>query len=421
MYDTRSLSLALTGVSYLEAPAALAINPALLEGVEKFSASLFLNPLFLKQTAPVQGPGSSVDTRSIGPLGALYFAGRIAPRVVFAGGFYVETGFAAGFDNVSDIDGVPNPPEDLNVQFFVVEPAVATSIRLSPKLNIGVALRIPVAKQSADIFANIAPVFIQPDANGAYDYTGITQPTYAPVKFDVKGVGIPSARFGISYKPIPEISLGAAYRVATKIRMRGTASMQGIDDVSANTEWNLPHALQFGVGIRLVNQRLLIAIEERMQFHAANRSGNKSEIVDVDFQGSDISIFVPLEWRNVYGTRIGVEYEISKLIAIRVGTGVAFSATTEPYAIYFTPPPGLNYGGSLGLGFNWEQFTLDVGGGVVGAGKTIGSDVAAQNQPATVQNRTFDVCSTQQVIRSGCAGDYKVLTFVLSLTLTYRM
>jgi hypothetical protein len=36
-YDTRSVSMGETGVSFLERPAAIAINPALVTGIKKFS------------------------------------------------------------------------------------------------------------------------------------------------------------------------------------------------------------------------------------------------------------------------------------------------------------------------------------------------------------------------------------------------
>jgi len=104
---------------------------------------------------------------------------------------------------------------------------------------------------------------------------------------------------------------------------------------------------------------------------------------------------------------------------LRFGAGLGISATTERFAIYFTPPPGLNYGASLGLGLNWDHFVLDIAGGVAGGGSSVSPDVAAQG-PITYQNRTFEVCSEQQVVRSGCAGEYKVTSYILSLTFTYR-
>lgn len=422
VYDTRSVSLGLTGVTYLERPAALAINPALLEGVEKFSASVMFSPLFINQQAPVQGPGSSVKSGvSIGPIGSVYLAGRVAPRLVLAAGFYVETGFAAGFSGVPNIDGVPSPPQDLEVQFFVLEIAVATSIRLNSKVNLGIALRIPYARQSADIYANTAPAFIQPDANGNYDYTVIPLPIYSTVNFEVKGVGIPSGRIGISYEPIPLLTLGASYRMYTKITMRGDASLAPFSGFPATVEWKLPHALQFGLAFHLVHNRLLIALEERMQFHGAPRTGNRSEIVDVDLaELGAVSIFIPFDWRNVYGTRLGIEYEVTDLIDVRFGTGISMSATTDRFAIYFTPPPGLNYGISAGLGFNWKHVMLDIAGAVAGGGNSIGADVAAQG-PITYDSRTFELCSAQQVVRSGCEGNYRVITYGASLMLTYRM
>ena len=427
-YDSRSVALGLSGVSYLERPAAVAINPALLEGIETFSASFLLNPFFVRQEAPVQGPESNVRSPlGVGPLGSFFVAGRIAPRLVFGVGVYAEVGFAAGFNDVVNVDGAMQNTqgEDLNVDFFVAEGAIATSVRVSSKVNLGFALRLPYARQKADLFANISPALVSPEADGSYDYTTVRDPSYQNVGFKVTGIGIPSGRVGISYKPNRHLSLGASYRMPTKIEMKGHADVTFGSRlrVPASADWRVPHALQFGGALHLYDDRLLLVLEERMQFHNAPRTGNHSEIVETEISVAGItnpSIFIPFDWRNVYTTRVAVEYSISELLDFRIGTGLGVSATTDKFAIYFTPPPGLNWGVASGLGFNFDHFNLDLTGAVAGGGGRIGSDAAAGG-PVTYQNRTFGVCSDQQVIRSGCAGDYKVVTYWASLTLTYRL
>ena len=172
-YDTRSISMGLTGTTYMERASALVLNPANMEGIKKLGFTVNFTGIFTRQLAPVQGPNT--DGRSglgFGPLPSGFIAARIAPRVVFAAGLVIETGYGSSFDNVVCLDGAPvgggpdytpdtdpatctNPnPEDLNVTFFVGEASIGTSYRIHDKFWLGVALRLPFSKQVADLYNN---------------------------------------------------------------------------------------------------------------------------------------------------------------------------------------------------------------------------------------------------------------------------
>ena len=366
-YDQRSIAMGLTGTSFLERPAALALNPANLEGIETFATSIMFNMLFVNQTAPVRGPDNpSIDSGvGLGPLGSFFIAGRVAPRVVFGGGLYVETGYGSSFSNVEDVDGVPNEtgvPEDLDVTFFVGEVAFGPSIRLSEHWTIGVALRLPFSKQVASLYQNIGAVF------------GTT--SYGRVKNNLGGVGFPSPRFGITYKPNDKWSIGAMYRMYSRIKLTGTTETElpsfPLPKLDAEADWVLPHALQTGFAVWPI-EKLLIAVEFRVQFHAADKNGNASQVVSTtgDFP---FEITVPFGWNNVLSGKVGAEYSVTDLIDVRGGFNLARSATSADWAQYFTPPPGFNGFVSAGLGFNWERVALDVSGAFAFGGNTIDRD-----------------------------------------------
>ena len=57
-YDTRSISMGLTGTSYMERASALVLNPANMEGIEKLGFTFNFTGIFTNQIAPVQGPGT---------------------------------------------------------------------------------------------------------------------------------------------------------------------------------------------------------------------------------------------------------------------------------------------------------------------------------------------------------------------------
>ncbi len=443
-YDTKSVALGLTGVSYLERPAALAINPALLEGINKFSVTIMFNPFFVNQQAPVEGPNTVTKSGlGFGPIGSFFIAGRVAPRVVFGGGAYLEVAYGSDFANVNNIDGpfdfatlfttagAGNGPEgdtndptrypnaeDLRVVFVVGEIAMGPSIRVSDKVNIGFNLRIPFAKQTATLFQNIG--------------AALGTPLYRNIRNDLTGVGFPSGRFGVSYKPIKELSLGIAYRPYTKIKMTGSTVLKDsatdmvTDRGKAKASWSVPHMVQFGAAVKLLDNRLMIVLEERLQFHDAPRTGNEDQNVKVVFDNLGAqNLVVPFDWRNVWSTKIGIEYAFNDLVSIRGGANAAISATTERFAQYFTPPPGLNWFVSYGLGFDWVKYKLDLAGAFAWGGTTINESVSRtgpdQPREVTFGGETFGLCSSQQVTRTGCAGDYKVLTYWLSVAFTYHL
>jgi hypothetical protein len=105
-YDSRSIGMGLTGATYLDQPAALVMNPANLEGIGKLGFTINFAALMVAQRAPVEGPNTQVDSGlGFGPLPSGFIAGRIAPRVVFAGGIYIETGYGSAFEDVVCLDG----------------------------------------------------------------------------------------------------------------------------------------------------------------------------------------------------------------------------------------------------------------------------------------------------------------------------
>jgi long-subunit fatty acid transport protein len=424
-YDTRSVSMGQTGVSFLERPSAIAINPALLTGIEKFSFSVMFNPMFLNTCAPVQGPNTNMCTGvSFGPVGSTFFAWRITERMVWGAGIYVEAGYGATYDNVLNVDGEPDEvvgaePQDQSVTFFSAEIATGPSIEINEKWSVGIMLRLPVAIQRADLYQNIGAA------------SPVPNPTYGRIRNEIGGVGFPSVRIGLSFKPNDMWTIGAAWRAYTKVKMTGTTEtgidIPGLETLNAEADWVTPNALQFGSSVKLVDKKLLLATEVRIQFHGAKKQGNQTQTIIVSLpSGSNPALedllpdptVAPLYWKNVYLLRLGLEYQVIDLLAIRFGFLVGNSNTREPFAQIFTPPPGITTSAQTGLGFSWDKVDFDLGMLFSQYGATIGPEVA--EEPVEVNGELINVCSQDQVVRTGCAGDYKIRTFFFSTQLTYH-
>lgn len=442
-YDTRSVAMGLTGTSFMERASALVFNPANLEGIEKLGFTFNFTGIFTNQSAPVQGPNTSVSSGlGFGPLPSGFIAGRIAPRVVFAGGVYIETGYGSSFENVVCLDGDPvvdgvpdtdpatctNPaPQDLDVTFFVGEFSVGPSFRITDKFWLGVALRLPFSKQIADLGQNVGAAL------------GFSQ--YARVKNDLGGVGFPSPRIGLTYKPHRKVSIGVMYRMWSTIKLTGTTETSllpapdgGPLTLDSTADWYIPHALQFGVSYK-ANSRLLLAFELRIQFHGDDKHGNRNQtVVATDPSGAlpTFETVVPFGWVNAYSGKIGVEYRFKKdLLAFRGGFNIGNSATSEPWAQYFTPPAGVAASVSAGLGFYWDdrnnpsikdKYMLDIGTLFAYAGGRIGDEYIDTDAhvPGGGPMDVVTLCSSDQVVRTGCPGDYSVLTYWASVSFTLQ-
>jgi long-subunit fatty acid transport protein len=441
-YDTRSISMGLTGATYMERASALVLNPANLEGVKKLGFTLNFTGIVTNQIAPLQGPNTRGESGpALGPLPSGFIAGRIAPRVVFAAGLVIETGYGSSFDNVVCLDGdlvspegVPDTdpatctnsePQSLNVTFFVGEASVGTSYRINDKFWLGVALRLPFSKQVADLWQNVGA------ALGGFGY--------GRVKNDLSGVGFPSPRIGITIKPHRKVGIGIMYRMWSTIKLTGeteTSILTNPDGtprtLNSTADWNIPHALQFGVSYK-ANPRLLLAWELRLQFHGAQKQGNRNQTVTAtDPEGvlPPFTTVVGFGWKNVWSAKFGVEYRFKKdVLSFRGGMNVADSAATEPWAQYFTPPPGVSVTGMLGLGFYWDdrnnknvkdKYLLDIGTLIAYSGTKIGDQYFGTEATVPGTNETEILCSRDQVVRTGCAGQIGVFTYWASVSFTLQ-
>jgi hypothetical protein len=449
-YDSRSIGMGLTGVTYLDRASALVLNPANLEGIEKLGFTINFAALLVNQRAPVVGPNTQVDSGvGFGPIPAGFIAGRIAPRVVFAGGIYIETGYGSDFANVRCLDGdvVGGPPDyapstpdtdppcsqsdpqNLDVTFFIGEFSTGFSFLAHEKFTLGLAVRLPFAKQTADLWQNagaaIAPGFV----------------AYGRVKNDLGGMGFPTLRFGFTIKPHRKVRISGMYRMFGTIKLTGTTETALSPNVlNSSAEWNIPHAVAFGVSYQ-ANSHLLLAFEARLQFHGAKKSGNKNQnVTTTDPSGvfPDTTIVVPFGWDTAWSAKIGFEYRFNKdVLALRLGANVAKGATTAQWAQYFTPPPapaGLQTV-TAGLGFYWDDrndpsikdmYMLDLGGLFAFTKENIGNEYIGQEAlvPGGDPNNPLDnprVCSPDQVIRTGCPGEYRVFSYwaTVSFTLQY--
>jgi long-subunit fatty acid transport protein len=305
------------------------------------------------------------------------------------------------------------------VTFFVGEFSAGFSFKAHEKFILGIALRLPFSKQVADLWQNIGAAL-----GGA--------PQYARAKQNMGGVGFPTPRFGFTIIPHKKVRIGLMYRMYAKIRLTGTTETELLPlTLDAKADWFIPHAVAFGISYHH-NQHWLLAVDLRFQFHGAEKTGNQNQTVvsTNPANGAVLSTaIVPFGWKNTWSVKVGWEYRFTKdVLALRLGANIAQSATTGAFAQYFTPPPGLSGNLAGGLGFYWDdrnnpdikdKYRLDLVGAFAFTVGTISDEYIGTEQqipgelpPGTPpEDRTVLACSNEQVVRTGCPGDYRVMTY----------
>jgi hypothetical protein len=189
--------------------------------------------------------------------------------------------------------------------------------------------------------------------------------------------------------------------------------------------------VQVGVSIQ-ANSHMLWALEYRIQMHQADKYGNQNQTVTSTIPGgTELTTVVGFGWENAWGFKLGFEYRFNKdLLALRLGFNAAKSATSGPFTQYFTPPPGFSPYGSVGLGFYWDdrndksikdKYRLDLAGAFGGSFGNIGNEYIGQEVEVPGSGGQIEIaCSDDQVVRTGCPGQYRALTYWASFSFTLQ-
>lgn len=402
-YSARSVGMGLTGLGFLDTPAAVVWNPANLEGTGRFALELGNQMLLVRSWAPIAGPEAHDRSElGLGPLGSLFAACRVHERVVLGAGVYILAGYGSRSTRVDVVNGEPvADPQDLDVMFFNAEGAIALSVHALEGLDLGFSLRLPYSRLDATVYQEIFP--------GIHSW----------VEQRVSGIGYPAGLFGITYTLRPELTLAFVYRTKSRNPMEGTtdpglspalvAVLPELASIPTETDWHNPHMLHFGVSSRLLDERLLVAIEYRLQFHGET---NREQIFELRVSepallGGETTIRAPFLWQLVHSGRFGGEYRVSELLAARLGYNLGRSATPPEGAQYFAPPPGLAMSVYTGLGFHVGSVDVDLAGGVTWGDH----DVPPME----------GYCEPGQRVKTGCPGEYRVRTGWAGLSLIYEL
>jgi long-chain fatty acid transport protein len=331
-YDARSLGMAGTGVSYIHNGSSVYHNPAILDGIKDYSATLSVTGAMPMVTAPVNGPQTQLSSdSSVVPLVLIGGGYRLTDQLVVGAAVYPKGGFGSTYSNVAALGG-----QDLSLRVMLLEASPAVSFSIFDNLSIGLGYRITHARQTRH----------QP------------LPTGGASDLSLSGTNFAGVHVGLHYQPSEAWDLGFSYRNKVTTKMKGKTTMNGTDfDTTAH--FGVPHTLRLGAAHALLDQKaLLLSLDLKYLLYAG--SNKQIELTIVTPEGSNTTV-TPLNWKNVASASLGAEYRVSPLVAVRAGYFVSGSATPEDHVNPFTPPPGIIHSVHAGAGLSLSPWDLNAG------------------------------------------------------------
>jgi long-subunit fatty acid transport protein len=356
-----------TGVAFISSAAAVPINPALLDKVNKYSITLDVFGIGAQPTAPYtithlhengdryQSYDSIRSKPALAPLPFLGAAYRLHPRLVLALAVYPIIGQGTAAKYRPAPDEFPNLMATNKARMGLVETGEALSIRLLDNLSIALMWRISYMIQDVS-----TPIPGGPPAGVA------TDKDHTVVKnadIHITGINFYGFQFGLHYTPIKSLQLGFTYRNRVNVWGKdGTTTVHlGDPPTKLPTEggFNNPHSIRAGFAWTTLHEKLLLALDFKYLFYASAFKQIKT-IIDGTPQIRDAY------WINSAVLQLGAEYKVHEKVPLRVGYTVLNSATQADYAIAFGAPPGISHLITGGLGLKaLDSLDLDLAGSYV--------------------------------------------------------
>jgi long-chain fatty acid transport protein len=348
--DARIAGMAAGGVAIQHNGAALYHNPALLGAIGTFSGTLSVAPFFLKQSSPIRGPNTSMDSATqVAPVALIGAGYRLNEQFVIGLGAQSTAGFGAKYEDVA-----PGTDAKMVAYFLEVSPGVAYSPH--EKISIGLAYRISYASLSTDL----------------------TQPTPAgPVRAeqDLSGTNFAGVHVGALFRATPDLDIGLSYKNKVNVSLSGDVTAFGAKQDS-ESELATPHRFALGAGQKLLDGKLLLAVDAKYLLYK-----NSSKELPVTVNGVEQPPQI-LEWKNVFGFNVGAEYLVTERVPVRLGYEFTQSATPKERPLFFATPPGALHGIHVGAGLRLDNLDLDLGALYAFGKSDVGASDIATGHPA---------------------------------------
>lgn len=271
------------------------------------------------------------------------------------------------FEGTTKLSGTATVQEKANKDIFVAPTVYATSSLDSLPLSFGLGINAfyPLAKRwdysssfrDAIQEIEIKPINFQPTVAYRFDNLNLAvaggfDVTYAQVTLqkmaytqlppalggayaELGSIGADASATGYGYnmgllwKPLSNLSLGAAYRSEVKLELEGDANYVATTALgqnpalglaktvktSASTDITLPDCLTLGIAFKPIDKMTL-------EFDAERTGWSSYDKMDIKF-GSSLAAFNnkpdPKNWKDVWAYRFGAQYAATQNLDLRAG------------------------------------------------------------------------------------------------------
>ena len=182
---------------------------------------------------------------------------------------------------------------------------------------------------------------------------------------DGTGWGI-GAHLGAHLRLNEKLSLGFAYKSPVVLRISGTADFSRQTDNILAEQGEVPHAIDTNVHSKVrLPESLAVGLTYRPADNLSIEVGSvftrwsAYDSLNIKFD-TDYHSVSKKKWRNGWNFNASVEYEPMDWLALRAGVWHETPVTNEAHADFMVPGHGRT-GVSLGTGFQWERWKIDMG------------------------------------------------------------
>ncbi|HSW14662.1 MAG TPA: outer membrane protein transport protein [Solimonas sp.] len=314
-FGVESVGMAGADLATTDNSVAVNINPAGLSQVANRQFEIFVNPYYSMRSGHSDGYGND-QHRLDNPVGgtlALSYAHRLSPTLVLGSGLFVQGG--SGFE-YEELETAFGTRDEINVSLGIVKLATGAGWQLNEKLSVGATLGLHVATLRQQLFPNTS--------DAAAGFFG--------ARYDGGRDFAPNIKLGLQYRPVPSLTLAAAYSSLTDFDIgHGTLTVNyeslGLGRVTYRdaTMDGLALAQDFGLSAAWqATPRLRLALElswldwskamrqTRLQARNPDTAGLPAALESLDVR-------TPLDWRDQYAVALGVEWKHDDRTTLRAG------------------------------------------------------------------------------------------------------
>jgi long-chain fatty acid transport protein len=345
-WGARGTSMAGTMIGRADDPSAVAYNPAgitQLEGIQTMVGFSVVAP-----SGKIDTPGETNKIKSnlwIPPHA--YLTWQMTDKAWLGLGLYTRFGLGTEFDK--DWRGRYNN-QFTRVQSLSFNPNIAYKVTDSLSLAVGAEV------MWFSLFRE----------NAIPGHPALLRANDVDMKLDGDSYGF-GGNIALHYKPSDIWAIGLTYKTRVKQSVDGDAKFKdrslwgGYDSkTSAKGDITLPDS--FGLGVTFKPY-------EKLTLEADVIYTLWSTYDELKIRFGDAQPFNPTapsdqavtdkKWRDVWRFQVGAEYDLNKLIDLRLGYVYDQIPDRDKYADYMTPTNDRHIV-NIGMGFNWEKASLDL-------------------------------------------------------------